>query len=175
MNRIWYNFYTGPTITAGATINDAAGTKLRFIVAAKTATLGATTQQDLAVISSTVVSGNTLVTGDYDLRGSTVLGRITTGSVVADLATYNDIDMNSDGVSFIQSNCAGGTAVCKFVTTTGMDADNSEPTWASAGKVEYQIDDTDNSLGGLVKPVLSVDWTAVAAGGAKVPDLLIIN
>src|SRR3990167_9304293 len=87
---------------------------------------GATVDTDVTnatVVSSSPASNTALVIGDYDQVGTTSFGTITLANWVNTDGTYNDITLNSSGITNISK-----TGISKFGTVSGRDFSNSAPT-----------------------------------------------
>jgi hypothetical protein len=100
------------------------------------------------IVQSTVVSDDTLVSGDFDLRGTTVWGELALSSW--NQSGNNDVPFNATGLGNISH-----TGYSKFAMTNSRDTDNSAPT----AENNATFDPTE------ANQLLSVTYTMPEVGG----------
>ena len=114
----------------------------------------ATLNQGVRVVTSTPASNTAVVTTDYPNIGTVAqatdvdLGAIT-------INQYNDFALNATGISNISL-----TSISKFGLRMTGDADNTAPTWASAGEAGGTIINAETA-DTTTDPKLSINYSTV--------------
>lgn len=107
--------------------------------------------------SNTQTDTSTVVSGDYQLFGSTSFGSVTYANYST--TAYNDISLDANGIANVSTS-----GISKFGARTSWDINNSAPTWVSNGDSRLQSYTADQT-GTANDPKLVVTYTPAPAKG----------